>query len=102
MAIPDYQTIMLPLLDFASDGNEHRFREAVEALAEHFGLSKEERLELLPSGRYPAFDNRVGWAGTYLKKAGLLEGPRRGYLKITARGLSLLEESPGKIDAKFS
>ena len=101
MTIPDYQSIMLPLLRFASDGNEHRFREAVEALAEHFALSSEERLELLPSGRYPVFDNRVGWAGTYMKKAGLLEGPRRGYLRITSRGLSVLKESPRTISTKF-
>jgi len=101
MTIPDYQTIMLPLLRFASDGVEHRFRDAVEALAKHFDLSEEERLELLPSGRYPAFDNRVGWASTYMKKAGLIEGPRRGYLKITARGLSVLRERPKAIDSKF-
>lgn len=101
MAIPSFQTIMLPLLRFASDGDEHRFRNAVEALAEHFGLSREERLQLLPSGRYPAFDNRVGWASTYLKKAGLIEGPRRGYLKITPRGLSVLEEQPETIDVAF-
>lgn len=101
MAIPDYQTIMLPLLNFASDGDEHRFREAVEALAGYFGLSEEERLELLPSGRYPTFDNRVGWASTHMKKAGLIEGPRRGYLKITPRGLSLLQEQPEKINLKL-
>lgn len=92
---------MLPLLAFASDGEEHRFREAVEYLAKHFGLNKEERLELLPSGRYPTFDNRVGWANTYMKKAGLIEGPRRGYLKITPRGLSVLQEQPRTINAKF-
>lgn len=101
MTIPDYQTIMLPLLGFASDGNEHRFREAVEALAEHFDLNAEERLELLPSGKYPVFDSRVGWASTYMKKAGLIEGPRRGYLKITPRGSSVLEESPETINSKF-
>jgi restriction system protein len=101
MAIPDYQTIMLPLLDFASDGREHRFREAVEALAGRFGLGEEERQELLPSGRYPTFDSRVGWASTYLKKAGLIEGSRRGYLKITPRGASLLRERPEKIDSRL-
>lgn len=101
MTIPDFQTIMLPLLAFASDGKEHRFREAVEYLAEHFGLDQEERLELLPSGRYPTFDNRVGWANTYMKKAGLIEGPRRGYLKITPRGLSVLKEQPDTISSEF-
>ncbi len=101
MTIPDFQTIMLPLLRFASDGNEHRFREAVEDLATHFGLTDSERLELLPSGKYPAFDNRIGWANTYMKKAGLIEGPRRGYLKITDRGQELLRSRPESIDAKF-
>ena len=92
---------MLPLLSFASDGKEHRFREAVEALADHFSLSEDERRELLPSGRYPLFDNRVGWANTYMKKAGLIEGPRRGYLKITPRGSSVLEEQPNKINSEY-
>jgi len=101
MAIPDYQSIMLPLLRFTSDGKEHRFREAVEMLASHFGLTDSERLELLPSGKYPTFDNRVGWANTHMKKAGLIEGPRRGYLKITDRGLDLLKSKPSTINSKF-
>ncbi|MGI9048305.1 MAG: restriction endonuclease [Rubrobacteraceae bacterium] len=101
MTIPDYQTVMLPLLDFISDGEEHHLREAVEALADHFSLSEEERLDLLPSGRYPTFDNRVGWAGTYMKEAKLIERPRRGYMKITNRGLSVLQDHPESLDAKF-
>jgi restriction system protein len=72
MAIPDYQTIMLPVLQLASDGQEHRFRDAVEQLAANFELTDAERSELLPSGTAPIFDNRVGWARTYLKQAGLL------------------------------
>lgn len=80
MTIPDFQTIMLPLLNFASDGKEHRFRDVIEALAEQFRLSEEERLKMLPSGRAPKFANRVGWATTHLSKAGLIERPRRGYL----------------------
>lgn len=101
MTIPDFQTIMLPLLKFASDSEEHRFRDAVEALSDYFDLNVEERLELLPSGRYPVFDNRVGWASTYMKKAGLMEGPRRGYLRITSRGLSVLKEQPETLNSKF-
>ena len=62
MGIPDYQTIMLPLLKFASDKDEHRFREAIENLSQEFNLSEDERRELLPSGIQPIFDNRVGWA----------------------------------------
>lgn len=56
---------------------------------------------MLPSGRYPTFDSRVGWASTYMKKAGLIEGLRRGYLKVTPRGLSVLKERPKTIDAKY-
>ena len=78
MTIPDYQSVMLPLLTFASDGRPHTFREAVEHLAQVFRLSAEERAELLPSGRQPLFTNRVGWASFYLKKAGLLEKRHRG------------------------
>ena len=86
MTIPDYQTVMLPLLRLAADEREHFVREAVEELAREFKLSEEERKELLPSGGQATFDNRVGWARTYMKKAGLLESPRRGYFRITRRG----------------
>jgi len=101
MTIPDFQSIMLPLLRLASDGQERRFREAVEDLATHFGLTNSERLELLPSGKYPTFDSRVSWANTYMKKAGLIESSRRGYLNITDRGMELLNSKPVKIDSKF-
>jgi restriction endonuclease Mrr len=70
MAIPDYQSIMLPLLKFVGDEKEHSLRESIEALADEFDLSEQERKELLPSGQQAAFDNRVGWARTYMKKAG--------------------------------
>jgi restriction system protein len=98
MSIPDYQTIMLPLLRLAEDQQEHRFRDAVEALAEKFELSEEERAELLPSGSQPLFNNRVGWARTYLKQAGLLASSRRGFFNITQAGLDLLQSSPQTID----
>lgn len=101
MGIPDYQTIMLPLLKFASDKDEHRFREAVEKLSQEFKLSEDERRELLPSGIQPIFDNRVGWASTHQKKACLLVSNRRGYFQITEWGLSVLGENPSKIDLKF-
>ena len=101
MAIPDYQSLMLPLLRYAGDGQEHRFRDAVENLALEFQLSADERSELLPSGTAPLFDNRVGWARTYLKQAGLVESPKRGVLRITERGMGVLQTSPPRIDAKF-
>lgn len=101
MPIPDYQTLMLPLLRFAADGNDHTTREAVEVLATEFQLTPTERNALLPSGQQPIFNNRVGWANYYLKKAGLLESPRRGTLRITARGKQVLGENPARIDVKY-
>jgi restriction system protein len=71
--IPDYQRVMLPLLKYAGDKEEHHIQDAIERLADDFNLTEEERKELLPSGLQAIFDNRVGWANTYLKKAGLLE-----------------------------
>ncbi|MBO3709056.1 MAG: restriction endonuclease [Candidatus Accumulibacter sp.] len=101
MPIPDYQTLMLPLLRFAADGNDHTTREAVEILATEFQLTPAERNELLASGQQAIFNNRVGWANSYLKKAGLLESPRRGALRITARGKKILGDNPTRIDVKY-
>lgn len=99
--IPDYQSIMLLLLELAGDGNTYRLREAVDQLADQFGLSQDERKEMLPSGYSPVFSNRVGWASTYLKKAGLLESEKRGTFQITERGRSILEGKPERIDIAF-
>lgn len=101
MPIPDYQTLMLPLLRFAGDRAEHSLREAIESLADEFLLSDEERRALLPSGQQEVFDNRVGWARTYMKKAGLLRTTRRGFFEITDKGLGVLGQKPSNIDAKF-
>ena len=101
MPIPDFQSIMLPLLTFAGDGKEHSLREAIEALAQQFALTSEERAELLPSGRQEVFVNRVGWASTYLRKAGLLESTRRGHFKITERGCAMLRSKPSMINIKY-
>ena len=99
--IPDYQTLMLPLLKFVADKKEYKFREIVEGLALKFHVTDEERKEILPSGAQSIFDNRVGWARTYLKKAGLMEAPRRGIMKITERGLSVLTQKPEVINVRF-
>ena len=101
MAIPDFQTIMLPLLQLSSDSNIHYIHDEVNQLADEFELSEEERTKLLPSGQQPIFYNRVGWARTYLKKAGLLEDPKRGYFQITSRGKEVLDDNPSRIDMKF-
>lgn len=98
VSIPDYQTLMLPVLKLAADEKEHKFSQAVEELADEFNLSKEERNELLPSGSQAVFNNRVGWARSYLKQAGLLKSPRRGYFIIAQNGLDLLTTNPSEID----
>ena len=89
---------MLPLLRFAADGQEHSLREMIENLAREFGLTDEERKELLPSGRQATVDNRVGWGRTYMNKANLLESTRRGYFHITERGQQILSQKPEKIN----
>lgn len=101
MAIPDYQSIMLPLLKEVADRQEHKFRDVIESLSIFFKQTSEERKELLPSGQQPIFDNRVGWARTYLKKAGLLESPKRATILIAQRGIDVLKQNPEKINVKF-
>lgn len=101
MSIPDFQSIMLPLLEVVSDGKEHTSRETVDRIAGVFNLSEEERAELLPSGVASRFNNRVAWARTYLRKAGLVESPRRGTVRISELGESVLQTSPTRIDARF-
>ena len=101
MPIPDYQTIMLPLLKHLSDGQEHSNAETLDALADHFALSEDERKELLSSGRQSVFTNRLAWAKTYLKMAALIESPKRGHYNITQRGLEVLRRDPERIDNNF-
>jgi restriction system protein len=101
MAIPDYQTLMLPFLRLLGDGVEHRAGQAVEALSDEFGLSPEERQQHLSSGPQTVMRNRVGWVCTYLKKAEIIESPRRGVFRITERGRSVLASSPDRIDVKY-
>jgi restriction system protein len=98
MPIPDYQTLMLPVLRIAGDSQEHRFRDVVEQLATEFQLTDVERNTLLPSGTAPVFDNRVGWARTYLKQAKVVESRKRGYFCITERGAMLLAQNPSRIN----
>ncbi len=98
MTIPDFQSIMLPLMQFASDEKEHSVRAVIEHLAGYFRLTDLERRELLQSGKQPIFDNRVGWSRTYLKKAGLLDYPSRAHLSITKRGIGLLKQQPSSIN----
>ena len=98
--IPDYQTLMRPVLECAAAG-ETRIGDAVEQLAEKLGLTPDERAQLLPSGKQTMFANRVHWAKTYLVKAGLAEGTRRGYYRITPRGQAALADVMGTINNAY-
>jgi restriction system protein len=98
VSIPDYQSLMLPLLKFSADGNPHRLSEALESLAQEFSLTEEEIKQMLASGTQRVFDNRVSWARTYLQKAGLLTSPGRGLFQITPTGQALLAQNPERID----
>lgn len=99
--IPDYQSIMLPLLEFISDGKEYKMRNVTDELALKFAVSEAEQKELLPSGVAPVFYNRTAWAKTYLKKAGLIESPKQGIVIISKRGLDVLKQKPNLINVKF-
>ena len=101
MSIPDFQSFMLPLLRFAEDNDEHATREAAESLAQVFQLSDADKEELLPSGQNTIFGNRVYWGITHLKHAKLLESTRRGFFRITQRGIQVLQQNPSRIDHKF-
>src|ERR1035437_8111468 len=100
MSIPDYQSLMLPVLAASSKG-EVRIGSVVEDLVGQLGLSAEERSELLPSGKQTVFSNRVNWAKSYLTKARLVEITRRGHFTITERGRKLIESHPTHIDNKL-
>jgi restriction endonuclease Mrr len=100
MIIPDYQSLMLPVLTASSKG-EVRIGAVVEELADQLGLNSQERSGLLPSGKQTVFSNRVNWAKAYLSKAGLVEPTRRGHFKITPRGQAVLQSPPSYIDNKF-
>jgi len=101
MPIPDFQSLMRPLLQFAADGKAHSIRDGLDNLASEFKLSDNERKELLPSGRQEVFTNRVAWAKTHLRMAGLIEAPSRGVFRITDRGQQLLREHPERIDLRI-
>ena len=101
MAVPEFQTFMLPLLRLAADDQEHTVPEAKQRLADEMGLGEEDRTELVPSGRKTRLQDRVAWAKTYMQAAGLVEAPARARFKITAEGHQLLTENPPRIDVNL-
>lgn len=101
MSIPDFQSLMLPLLQLIADKQEYCMYEIVDTLSWKFNLTDVQKQKLLPSGHQKTFNNRVGWARTYMKKAGLVESPRRSFVRITDRGLNVIEENPKVINTRF-
>src|SRR5436190_16086950 len=102
MPIPDFQSILLPLLQFAADEREHSIHEPIDAVARVLDLSEQERNELYPSGKQrPIFADRVAWARTYLKQAGLVQDTRRAHFRITQRGLDVLADKPSRLDMRY-
>ena len=95
MTIPRFNEFMVPVLRLLSDGNQYYHKDIADVLSDEFNLSVEERNLLLPSGSSTVVENRIAWAKTYLKKAGLIESKKRGYVNITGVGLAELEDNPG-------
>ena len=101
MAVPDFQSLMLPVLSQLRNGQEQSTAEIRDAIAAQVALSADDLAQLLPSGKQTVFSNRVAWAQGYLKQAGLVESPKRGIYRITDRGRSVLSESPARIDIEY-
>lgn len=101
MAVPKYDELMKPLLVAVSDGETYKMKDVTALLAEQLNLSSDDLAEMLPSGRQTVFKNRVGWAKTYLKKAGLLDSPARATIVITNAGKQVVTDNPEKIDSKY-
>jgi restriction system protein len=98
MAVPDFQTLMRPVLAALEDGRERAISDIRDDLAVEFELSEDDLRERIPSGRVPTFQNRVGWATTYLYRTGLLDRPRRAVYALTDRGRQVLNENPDRVD----
>lgn len=101
MPIPDFQSLMLPLMRLISDGKELAIRDATLVIGQQLNLTESEWAEKLPSGRAPLFYNRLAWAKTHLKRAGLINQPRRGVIVISDRGRQVLLSQPTKIDLRY-
>lgn len=101
MPIPDFQSVMRPMLVAVSDGQQHKLPDVMDAVCQHFQLTEEERAERLPSGKQTVIKNRIGWARTYLTKAGLLTIPGRAMIQITERGQAALQQCPERVDVRY-
>ena len=101
MPLPKYYEMHKPFLEYLSDGKEHKLKELKQYVSKQLHLTESQLAEMLPSGRQTVFDNRIGWARTYLKKAGLIESPSRAAFVITEEGAKVLEDNPEVIDVDY-
>lgn len=101
MPIPDFQSVMRPVLLSITDGSPKLMAEVLEDVCGHFQLTEDERAQRLPSGKQTYIKNRVGWARTYMKKAGLLTSPGKGLIQITDRGRKAMEDCPERITVRY-
>jgi restriction system protein len=101
MPVPDYESLMLPLLSALADGEEHEVASLRDRIAASLKLTDADRAELLPSGKQSMFDNRIGWAKFYMDKAGLVVSTRRGVYQVTDLGQKALGQKPARIDGDF-
>jgi restriction system protein len=101
LAIPTYEDRLFPLLKFSSDSQEHSVRDPIDYTAKRFNLSEEEKNRLEPSKKRTLLYIRIAWALTYLKQAGLMSSTKRGFFRITDRGIGVLKQNPKEIDVKY-
>ncbi len=101
MELPKYYEMHKPFLEYLKDGRQHTLKELKQYVSKYFKLTEEQLLEMLPSGRQTVFVNRIGWARTYLKKAGLIDSPARATFIITNDGLDVLKDNPDVIDSSY-
>ena len=101
MPVPDFQSLMLPVLRALADGKDTPVRDVRERVASAEGLTDKDLQEMLPSGRQPAFTNRVAWALNYLLRAALVERVRRGVYRVADEGTRLLAKPPNRLDIRY-
>ena len=101
MSIPDFQSLMLPILQLLADGKDHAMRDVTSAIISQLGLTAEEIAEKLPSGQQTVIGNRIAWAKAHLKMAELVQSPSRGIVRITKTGETLLKQKPERIDLRL-
>ena len=101
MELPKYYEMHKPFLEYLKDGRQHTLKELKQYVSKYFKLTEEQLLEMLPSGRQTVFVNRIGWARTYLKKAGLIDSPARATFIITNDGLDVLKDNPDVINSSY-